>query len=376
MRNPYQFYAVVLPGLETIASQELHNLSAHDLREDEGGVHFSGTLDTLYRISLRARSITRILLRVGKCHAMSAGELQHQIARMRWEHVIPQGATIAVKASSEHSKLTHSDHISEAVEAGIGEALGKRLEKSGDSQQTVYIHINNNRCDIRVDCSGERLDRRGYRLASAKAPIRETLAAGLLQWMGLKADETLYVPMCGSGTFAIEAALMNQHIAANIQHSFPFSDWDVFKEKTWQRVLERTQAMKQPENLKIHTSDLNDGALKAVQSNAKRAGVLSSLTLSKEDIRQLKPQNQEIGLMICNPPYGLRIESEGEAFYQMLGSILKKEFHGWRIMVICPSWKHERALGMPVRRRVKVRHGGLWLEALDVSQKETAAYKD
>jgi len=214
MRNPYQFYAVVLPGLETIAAQELNRLSAHDIREDEGGIHFSGTLDSLYRISLRARSITRILLRVGKCHAMSAAELQHQIARMRWEHVIPKGAILSVKASSEHSKLTHSEQTSEAVEAGIREALGKRLQKSGDSQQTIYIHIHNNRCDIRVDCSGERLDRRGYRLASAKAPIRETLAAGLLQWVGLKADEPLYVPMCGSGTFAIEAALINQRIAA------------------------------------------------------------------------------------------------------------------------------------------------------------------
>ncbi|MDQ6994117.1 MAG: RNA methyltransferase, partial [Mariprofundaceae bacterium] len=290
MRNPYQFYAVVLPGLETIAAQELNHLSAHEIREDEGGVHFSGTLDSLYRISLRSRSITRILLRVGKCHAMSAAELQHQIARMRWEHVIPKGASITVKASSEHSKLTHSEQTSEAVKMGIAEALGKRLQKSGDSQQTIYIHINNNRCDIRVDCSGERLDRRGYRLASAKAPIRETLAAGLLQWMGLKADETLYVPMCGSGTFAIEAALMNQRIAANAHHVFPFSDWDIFKEKSWQRVLSRATNMQKPKLLKIHVSDLHEGAIKATKSNAKRADVLSSLVIKQQDIRQLKPQ--------------------------------------------------------------------------------------
>jgi len=376
MRNPYQFYAVVLPGLETIAAQELNHLSAHDIREDEGGVHFSGTLDILYRISLRARSITRILLRVGKCHAMSGAELEHQIAHMRWEHVIPQGASLAVKASSEHSKLTHSEHIAEAVEGGIRQALGKRLQKSGESQQTIYIHITNNRCDIRVDCSGERLDRRGYRLASAKAPIRETLAAGLLLWMAWKSEETLRVPMCGSGTFAIEASQMSQYIAANIEHRFPFCDWDIFKDKRWQRVLERTQAMKKEASCKIYVSDLQQGALKACESNAKRAGVLSNLCLSQQDIRQLQPQDKEVGLIMCNPPYGLRIESEGEAFYQMLGSILKKSFNGWRIMVICPSWKHERALGMPVRRRLKVRHGGIWLDALDVSQQEVSAYKD
>jgi len=376
MRNPYQFYAVVLPGLETIAAQELHHLSAHDLREDEGGVHFSGTLDSLYRISLRARCITRILLRVGKCHAMSAPELEHQVAHMRWEHVIPQGANIAVKASCEHSKLSHSEHIAEAVESGIRQALGKRLDKVGESQQTIYIHIKNNHCDLRVDCSGERLDRRGYRLVSAKAPIRETMAAGLLQWMGWKGDETLYVPMCGSGTFAIEAVQMDQHIAANNNHVFPFSDWDIFKEKRWQRVMERTQVMKKDASCKIYASDLQQGAIKACESNAQRAGVLSSLQIVQMDVRQLAPHEGETGLIMCNPPYGLRIESAGEAFYQLLGSILKTSMIGWRIMVICPSWKHERALGMPVRRRLKVRHGGLWLEALDVSQQEVPAYKE
>jgi len=376
MRKPYQFYAVVLPGLETIAAQELSHLSADDVREGKGGVYFSGSLDKLYRISLRARSITRILLRVGKCHAMSAPELEHQIAQMRWEHVIPQGSSIAVKASSEHSKLTHSEHIAEAVEGGIRHALGKRLKESDKSKQTIFIHITNNRCDIRVDCSGERLDRRAYRLVSAKAPIRETLAAGLLQWMGWKGEETLYVPMCGSGTFAIEAAQMAQHIAANSKHSFPFFDWDIFKEKRWQRILERTEAMKKDATCSIEASDLQLGAIKACQSNAKRAGVLSHVHISQRDIRQLVPNDDETGLIICNPPYGLRMESESEAFYQMLGSVLKKSFQDWRIMVICPSWKHERALGMPVRRRLQVSHGGLWLDALDVSQRKISAYKE
>ena len=376
MNQPYHFYAVVLPGLEAMAVQELTHLSAHAIREDEGGVHFSGTLDTLYRVSLRSRCITRVLLRVGKCHAMSLPELEHHVAGMQWEHYIPQGATITVKVSSEHSKLIHSEHISEATLSGIRKTLGKRLLKEGRSQQVVYIHIKNNRCDIRMDTSGERLDRRGYRLQSAKAPIRETLAAGILQWMAWQPEELLYVPMCGSGTFAIEAALMGAMMAPNMKHAFPFQDWDLFKLKRWQRVVEKTEGMvKDPVGMKIHASDLNEGALSAAQANAERAAVRQRLELSKQDIQTLQPEVEEQGLIVCNPPYGIRIESEGEAFYTMLGQLLRKNFHGWRVVVICPSWKHERALAMPVRRRLKVRHGGLWLDVLDVSSNIVEAYQ-
>ena len=366
MKQPYQFYAVVLPGLEPLAAQELASLSAHDIRSGSGFVRFSGTLDTLYRVSLRSRYLTRIQVRVGKCHAMSLSELQHHIATMAWEHFIPKGASIAVKASSERSKLMHSDLIAEHVLLGIQDALGKRLDKSGDSKQCVYVHIHNNHCEVRVDASGERLDKRGYRLDAAKAPMRETLAAGVLQWMHYQAGEHLLIPMCGSGTLAIEAALMARKIAPNMAHDFPFKDWDVFKEKTWKRVLDKTTAM-QRDNLehKIHVSDIHIGAIKAAKANAKRADVLQDMMIMQQDVLKLKAQS-DTGLMVCNPPYGVRINIDSIAFYRDLGHVLKDNFSGWRIAVMCPDWKHEKALAMPVHRRMRVLHGGSWLDVLDV----------
>ncbi|PCI43371.1 MAG: RNA methyltransferase [Proteobacteria bacterium] len=372
MKQPYQFYAVVLPGLEPLATKELTSLSAHDIRSEQGGVRFAGTLDTLYRVSLRARCITRIQVRVGKCHAMALPELQHHVANMSWERFIPKGAKVSVQASAEKSKLMHTDKIAECVLAGIQDALGKRLDKEDGSEQHVYVHITNNRCDIRIDASGERLDRRGYRLASAKAPMRETLAAGVLQWMDWKVDEPLLVPMCGSGTLAIEAALLGRKIASNMQHAFPFKDWDVFKEKSWLRVLEKTTAMaKDALPLKIEVSDVHVGALAASKENAERAGVLADLNVQQQDVCKLKPaKDGEAGLIVCNPPYGLRIEMDGVKFYRELGHVLRDSFVGWRVAVMCPDWKHEKALSLPVRKRLRVKHGGLWLDVLDVSSND------
>jgi len=369
MKHSFQFYAVVLPGLEPLASEELLSLSAHDIRSEQGGIRFSGTLDTLYRVSLRARCITRIQVRVGKCHAMQWAELQHHVAGMAWERFIPKGARISVHASAEHSKLMHTDKISEYVLNGIKDALGKRLDKEDGREQNIYVHIGNNRCDIRVDASGERLDRRGYRLQSAKAPMRETLAAGVLQWMNWQSDEALMVPMCGSGTLAIEAALLGRKIAPNMQHDFPFKDWDIFKEKDWKRVLDKASGMVQANlAVKVQVSDVHTGAVTASKANAQRAGVLQNLDVQQQDVRKLKPSKGQIaGLILCNPPYGLRIEMDGIQFYRDLGHVLRDSFQGWRVAVMCPDWKHEKALGLPVRRRLRVKHGGLWLDILDVS---------
>jgi len=372
MKQPYQFYAVVLPGLEALATQELTSLAAHDIRSESGGVRFAGTLDTLYRVSLRACCITRIQVRVGKCHAMALPELQHHVASMAWERFIPKGAKVVVQASAEKSKLMHSDHIAEYVLAGIHDALGKRLQKPCGHEQHVYVHIKNNRCDIRVDASGERLDRRGYRLASAKAPMRETLAAAVVQWMDWQPDETLWVPMCGSGTLAIEAALKGRKIAPNMQHDFPFKHWDIFKDKAWLRVLGKTEAMIQDTLAnKIQVSDIHVGALAASKENAQRAGVLEDLNIQQQDVCKLKPaKDTDVGLIVCNPPYGLRIEMDGIEFYRKLGHVLRDSFVGWRVAVMCPDWKHEKALSLPVRRRLRVKHGGLWLDVLDVSSND------
>ncbi|MDQ6955475.1 MAG: RNA methyltransferase [Mariprofundaceae bacterium] len=372
MKHYLQFYAVIIPGLELLAVQELASLSAHDIRKEQGGVRFSGTLDTLYRVSLRARCITRLQVRVGKCHAMQWAELQHHVANMAWERFIPKGAKISVHASAEKSKLMHTDKIAEHVFNGIHDALGKRLHKSNASEQRVYVHITNNRCDIRVDASGERLDRRGYRLQSAKAPMRETLAAAVLQWMDWQQDQPLIVPMCGSGTLAIEAALLARKIAPNMQHDFPFKDWDIFKGKDWKRVFDKTNSMvRDALPIKIQVSDVHTGAIAACRDNAQRAGVLADLDVQQLDVRKLKVGNdQPTGLILCNPPYGLRIDMDGVQFYRDLGHVLRDSFQGWRAAVMCPDWKHEKALALPVRRRLRVKHGGLWLDVLDVSSND------
>jgi len=219
---------------------------------------------------------------------------------------------------------------------------------------------------ISLDSSGERLDRRGYRIHSGKAPVRETIAAAILQWMDWQPDEPLLSPMCGSGTFAIEAAWMAQKRAAGLEHVFPFTHWPSLKEKRWQRALEKARAMHGEKAANIFSSELDAGILKQAQENAAQAGVSDSIDFTQMDVRHLAPPDNDSapGLIVCNPPYGDRVKANVDAVYRNLGEVFKRQFSGWRISVIAPDSSCEKALGLKVRGRLKIKHGGKWVHVL------------
>lgn len=366
MSYPYRFYAVVIPGLEDIAAKELEALSAHEIQKENGGVHFSGTMDTMFRVNLRSRCITRVLLRLKRFTALSLNDIRKKVQQVDWAHFLDGQAMLRIHASCHSSKLMHTvkieNEISEAIKAS-GFSSG-----SADIEQQIFIRIENNRCLLSIDTSGERLDRRGYRLESGKAPIRETLAAGVLEWMNWSSNEPLMVPMCGSGTFAIEAALMGQKLASGLTHKFPFLSWPQLKRKSWERMLNRAQAMKiEDVSLAVHASDINPDAIEISKRNAERAGVESLIQISRKDVLQLScPDASTSGLIICNPPYGRRIDANVKNLYSALGRVFEREFKGWRMAIVSPDYHCEKALGLPVKGRLKIKHGGRHVEILHV----------
>jgi putative N6-adenine-specific DNA methylase len=367
MSYPHHFYAIVIPGLEAIAVKELEGLSAHEIRVDGGGVHFSGTMETMFRVNLRSCCITRVLLRLKRFTAMSLSDLRQKVEKVEWEQFLNSESKINVHASCSSSKLMHTTKI----ENEIREAIKKSgfSGHSEDSEQQIFIRIENNRCLLSIDTSGERLDRRGYRLESGKAPIRETVAAGVLQWMEWTPDETLLLPMCGSGTFAIEAAMRGIKQAPGMTHEFPFLVWPQLKRKGWERVLKRTQAMMKcdVDVLPIYASDINSNAIEIAARNADRAGVKKLIHMEKKDVKELNsPEHLHSGLIICNPPYGQRIDANVHALYAALGKMHKKEFSDWRMVVFSPDRACEQALGLTIKRRLKVKHGGKWINILHV----------
>jgi len=371
MAKQHKFFAVVLPGLERLAAHELESLSAHDIDITYGGVHFSGTMPLLYRVNLRARTITRVLMRLRTFRSMTLEGLKYDLEKVAWHLFFNEKTELVVDVQSHHSRLNHSDEIAAFSKIVIQKCLPK-LGTLPKHQQTLHIRLDNNRGVLSLDTSGERLDRRGYRLASGKAPLRETIAAAILQWTNWQPEQTLVVPMCGSGTLAIEAALMGLNIAVNLNHDFAFQHFSSFKEKEYQSARLKTVTMQKENILDIQASDYNNSALEITQQNAARAGVSNVLGITELDIHLLtKPENEKGGLVILNPPYGQRIGDDKKvmSLWVDIGTRLTEQFSDdpqWRTVIICPDHEHEKALKLNVKRRLNVKHGGSDVTLLEV----------
>jgi len=368
MRN-LNCYAVVVPGLEGLAAEELHELSAHDVEMGDGGIAFTTTMDGLFRINLRSRCITRVLLRQSSSKALTFPELYHQVRKIGWQHYLGEGVSVEVKASCHRSKLLHSGRAEQAVLDGVAASDNVQMpQQFGETVQQVMLRIDDNICTVSIDTSGERLDRRGYRKFSGLAPVRETIAASVLRWMQWTPDQPLLTPMCGSGTFAIEAALIAEKRAPGLKHDFPFVRWPALKQKRWQRALQKAEGMHVDAQPKIYASDLAAGLLDQARENAKLAGVFENIAFAQLDARQLTiPEGvNETGLIICNPPYGDRVKGDVTTLYRQLGKQFKQQFPGWKMAVMVPDTGCEKALGLPVKKRLKIKHGGKWLNVLSV----------
>lgn len=368
-------YAVVVPGVESVAAAELLELSAHDVKADAGGIHFTCSMDGLFRISLRSRCCTRILVRLAEFKALSFPELYNKAGRVPWAQYICSQAGIQVRAACHGSKLLHSGRTEQAVLDAIGDRCQRNGMAGMDSpvdentpRQQVLVRLDRDICTLSLDCSGERLDRRGYRLASGKAPLRETIAASILRWMDWQADQPLLSPMCGSGTFAIEAAWMAQQHAPGLSHAFPFMHWPLFKKKRWQRAMDKAVAMQCRPEIRIMATDLDAGIIRQARENAELAGVGDVICIEQLDMRELRiPENiPGPGLIVCNPPYGDRIKGDATALYKDAGDIFRSFFAGWDIAIIVPDQGCEKALAMPVKRRLKIKHGGKWVHVLHI----------
>jgi len=362
-------FAVVIPGLEKIAEAELNTLSLHEVQSTEAGVSFSASMDGLCRVNLRSRFVTRVLVRLADFKALSFPELYNKCHKIAWERYIPVGMSVQIRAACHRSKLMHSGRVEKAVEDAIAARLavsGSPSAQPADAVQQITVRLEHDQCVISIDSSGERLDRRGYRLHSGRAPIRETVAASILQWMDWQSNEALLVPMCGSGTFAIEAALMGKDIPVNLKHAFSFLHWPMLNMKRWARVLEKAAAMQKSIPLLIEASDIDAGILQQAISNAESAGVNGSIHFMRQDVCDLQVPDRAStqGLIVCNPPYGDRIKGDVVLLYQRIGALLQGSCKGWRMAVIVPDKACEAALGLPAGRRFKIKHGGKWVQVL------------
>ena len=345
----YHLFAVTLPGLESFTRREMSSLnlacapeSTPGVEADSGGIAFEGSLADVYRANLHLRTPNRIIARLGELDAVSFAELRKKAAALPWEEFLRPGQPVALRVTCHKSRLYHSDGVAERVVGAIADRLHKPLEqvKADDEAaqfpQLVTVRFVNDHATISIDTSGPLLHRRGYRLETAKAPLRETLAAGLLLIAGWDRRVPLMDPFCGSGTIPIEAALMARHIAPGRNRRFIFMDWPNFDPALWQTQLDAARAAEIDAPGAILASDRDAGAIRMAQSNAERAGVADSLSLTCCAVSAIQPPD-EIGCMVTNPPYGVRVSGSKDLrnLYAQWGNVLRRHCPDWQVGFLC-----------------------------------------
>lgn len=351
-------------GLESVLSGELKRMEAQNIMVRDGRVTFTGGWDMLARANLGLRTAERVQLVVGTFAARSFEELFDQVAQIPFEEYLGRKDAFPVKGWSINSKL-HSvpdcqSIIKRAVVRRLENAYGQSwFEESGPVHQIQFSILKDN-VTVTLDSSGAGLHKRGYRKNANAAPIKETLAAGILDLARVYPDTEFYDPMCGSGTFVIEAALHALRIAPGLRRTFAAEKWGCVPENTFRE--ERARAMdliRRDATFKGYGFDIDPQAVELTRENAKKAGVSARVRVAQRDVKDFK-LNTNKALVVCNPPYGERLleQSEARALYRTMGEAFTYR-DDLRYYIISPDEEFERYFGRAANKLRKLYNGML-----------------
>ncbi len=363
------FFAITAPGLETLCRRELEShLETINVRGiEKGGVSFEARLHDVYTANLLCRTAHRILLRVHAFRAEAFDTLIQKTQAVPWELYLPSDCEPELKVSAYHSRLYHSDAVAERIRQAIQTRMNIHAPPTSQGEenrraQRVYARLSHNNCLLSIDSSGANLHKRGLKTGSSQAPLRETLAAAVLMRAGYTGEAVLCDPMCGSGTLAIEGALMAKKIPPGWFRAFAFQDWPAFREGRW-RHIRRVAAppeMNWPRPL-IQASDQNAAAVQQLQTTLASHGLKDAVRVEQRTFESLSGPalSAESGIVVINPPYGKRLGSRrtAEANYDRIGRHLKSHFKGWKAAVLAPSRRLANLLRFRARHYA-LQHGG------------------
>ena len=361
-------FAIATPGLESFTAQELERLGVAETEAIFGGVSFRGPRSTLYRTNLHLRTASRVLVRFGTFRATKFPELRRKASHLSWETFLRPGQAVTLRTTSHRSRLIHQRAVTERVLGAIQDRLGqavrpvKASSPESTTAQLILVRLMHDECMISIDSSGPLLHQRGYRLATAKAPLRETVAAGMILASGWDRHSPFLDPFCGSGTIAIEAALMAKNLLPGSKRRFAFMEWPDFDQALWQSLLAEIRPASDMPLLPILASDRDRGAVEAARENAGRAGVMDSIGFSCRSISAIEPPFGP-GWVVTNPPYGVRVSRTKDLrdLYAAFGGVLREKCPGWNVTIFSPNASLERATGLGLGRATTVITGGLKL---------------
>ncbi|MGA7267626.1 MAG: class I SAM-dependent RNA methyltransferase [Aestuariivirga sp.] len=353
-----EIFLVALPGLESVLCDEAREKGFTSPRIVPGGVAFRGSWPDVWRANLEIRGASKVLVRIGAIRVLHLAQLDTRARRFPWAETLRRDVPLRVDVTCRKSRIYHAGAAAQRIATAIREELGAPV--TPDAELCIKARIEDDLCSFSIDSSGELLHKRGHKQAVGKAPMRETMAALFLRQCGYAGHEPVLDPMCGSGTFVIEAAEIAAGLQPGRSRRFAFESLAGFDAAHWSRL----QAACAPKTPAVHFygSDRDAGAIRMSRDNAVRAGVSEFTTFRKLSISELMRPEGPSGLVIVNPPYGDRIGDPKPLLdlHAALGRTLRERFSGWRVGLITTDAALARATGLPFAAPARpVAHGGL-----------------
>jgi len=360
-------FAVCAPGLPPVTAEEVRALGLQG-RALPGGVEVQGDLPEAMRLNLWLRTASRVLFRLGEpFRATAFPELVRKASALPWERVVRKGTRVAFRVTCRKSRLYHSDAVAERLHAALEARLGFPVplakaegDEAPEDAQLFLARFERDVCTVSSDTSGVLLHQRGWRGPQAKAPLRETLAAALLLSAEYAGGEPFCDPLCGSGTVAIEAALIAMRRAPGAGRQFAFQRWPEFSARQWEHLISDARKQERPLAVRIEASDQDAGAVAAARENAARARV--PIEVAQRRLADLPPDPGS-GLLACNPPYGVRIGADVKRVPRELGDAAKRRPR-WRLAMVAGQAAAAGARELGLAPVLRTQNGGIPVEVL------------
>lgn len=356
--------APTLFGLEGVCAQELKRLDAKNVRAENGRVLWDYAHESLIRANLCLRTGERVLLRLGRFPAPDFDALYNGVRDLPWEEFIPKDGGFPIRCRTVNSKLTSQQRCGAVVKAAVGDRLGQaygmeRLPETG-AEYAIRLFIMDDVAELYLDSSGPSLHKRGYRAMSVVAPLRETIAAGMVLLSRYHGKGPLRDPFCGSGTIPIEAALIAMNRAPGLERSFPAQRWVWLPSKLWLEEGSRAMDLEYDGDYDIEGSDIDPQAVELARENAAKAGVERLCRFRVADATKFTP-GEPGGRVVTNPPYGERIleKREAEGLYAAFGKAWKAVPEGWSLSLLSSHTEFERTFGKKADKKRKLYNGPL-----------------
>ena len=364
--NAEHYFATCPRGLEPVLAAELTALGAGGVAAVDGGAAFGGDLALCYRANLESRVASRVLWRIGHAGYRSEHDIFEAARALPWPRLFDVRRTLRVNVSAIKSPVRSLDFVTLRVKDAACDAFraagGARPDVDTESPDVrIHVFLTRDEATFYLDTSGEALFRRGWRARAGDAPLRENLAAGILRLTGWAAPTPLFDPMCGAGTFLVEAAMMALDAAPGLNRSFGFEKLANLDADSWRRLQERARARRRPPAaLPLYGSDKSGTALGLARENLAATGLADAIALKQMEVLDGGPPAAS-GVVVMNPPYGERLGDDAElaAFYPKLGDALKQRYAGWTAYILTADLRLAKLIGLKASRRTPLYNGAL-----------------